>query len=117
MATIAQVPQDRSYIVGLASSFTTYSTYTQAQAAAVALSAANSSAAVYTGQVEETIIGGAAGQVTLQPGTPQTWIVQLAATATYLPKATAEAQAFATSASNANGAVFVARTFQTVTGP
>lgn len=115
MATVATVAQDRPFIVGLASSFTTYQSYIAAQAAAIALSASNSSNPVYTAQVEEIVT--APARVDLQTGSPTTWIVQLASTTTYLPKASAEAQAFTTSAANSNAGTFVARTFETCTGP
>lgn len=123
MSTVASVPQDRPFIVGALSAFTVYATYDLAQAAAISLSASNSSAAVYTAQIYGIATNTAAtaeppgGRFDLEPGNPQAWIIQLASTATYLPLATAIAQAFTTSAANSNEAVAVARTFQTCTGP
>ena len=125
MATVAQVAQDRPYIVGLASTFTTYASYPLAQAAAITASAGASSAPYYVGQVSQVVTAGGptssppGGRVDIQPGTtgPDTWIIQLGSTTTYLPEATAIAQAFTTSAANSNAPVYVARTFQTVTGP
>lgn len=119
MGTFALVPADREYVAGLVSAFTQYGNYVTARAAAQVLSGQNSGAAVYTAKVEEAIT--APGRVDLyapsaQPG-PEVWIVQLASTATYLPKSTAEAQAFTTSAANSNSQTFVAKVFETCTGP
>ena len=123
MSTVAQVAQDAPYIVGLVSSFTLYATYPLAQAAAIALSASNSGAQVYVADVTEVITNAATtgtppgGRDDLAAGGPGNWIIQLASTTTYLPKATAVAQAYATSAANSNNPVYVARTFQVCTGP
>lgn len=117
MAIIASVPQDRPYVATLASGVTGYGTYELAQAAAVALSAANSSAPVYTAKIDETLTSGSGGTVSLPAGNPQTWIAQLAATATYLPKDAARMAAFALSSANSGAPVYVGRTFQIVTGP
>lgn len=118
MPLVAQIPGDRLYIVGLVSSYTTYSTYPLAAAAAATLSASNANATVYTGQVLEWVTAGSpGGKVNLQPGTPQTWIVELASTTKYNPLATATAQAYTTSAANSNAPCFVAHAFQQVTAP
>jgi hypothetical protein len=115
MATQALVGADRPTIVGLASTFTIYPSYPQAVAAAITLSAANSSAAVYVGDVTEGVT--APGRVDLVAGGPGNWIIQLASTTAYTPRANAIAQAFTVSAANANAQVYVARTFLTCTGP
>lgn len=117
MSTFALVPADRQYIVGLASSFTTYPTYLLARAAAITASAGASSVAYYTAKVIAQVT--APGRVDLVPGNPgpSVWIIQAASTATYLPQQTAIAQAETTSAANSNGLTYVAKTFETCTGP
>ena len=117
MGTFAAVAADRQYIVGLASSFTTYVSRTAARAAAQSASGGASGVLYYTALVEEEITApGRCDLVAGNPG-PQTWIIQAASTANYLPKSTAEATAFTTSASNSNAGVFVARIQEQCTGP
>lgn len=122
MSTVAQISGDRQYIVGLASSFTTYQTYLQAQAAAITASAGASSALYYVAVVEETITvpnsgNKVAARVDLPGSGTSIWIIQVASTTTYIPKFAAENQAETTGASNLGLPVYVARCFQQVTGP
>lgn len=118
MATTALVAADRPYVVGLASNFSTYPTYTTAQAGAIAVSAANSSAQYYVCRVDSVVTG--PGRNDLEPGVPGpgTWvIIAVSGLTTYLPKATAVAAAFTLSGSNSNAAAIVAKAFQVCTGP
>ena len=114
MATIALVPADRQFISAAASGFTLYPNYTAARDAAITASAANSSVAYVTAKVLEQFFGNKESPVAGVPG-PTAWIIQAASSTTYLPRATAEATA-ASSSSSTNG-YYVARLFQTVTGP
>jgi hypothetical protein len=116
VASVAQIPGDRQYIVGLASSFTAYQTYPLAYVPAVVLSAANSSTPVYIGDVLFTIKNGVPTP-NLIAGAPQNYIIQLSTTAVYYPLATATAQAYVVSAANSNAIVWVARCFQSAVGP
>jgi|SRR5580700_5430086 hypothetical protein len=115
MATVALLAQDRQFIAAAASGFTTYGTYTAARDAAITASAGASSAPYVTANVIEEFFGPTA-TLSGEGGTgPDSWIIQAASVATYLPKATAEATAAA--AATASAPYLVARLFQTVTGP
>jgi hypothetical protein len=117
MSTVALVPADRQFISAAASGFTSYGTYTAARDAAITASAGASSAAYITAEVIEEFFGPTVSpSVNAQGGTgPGNWIIQAASSTTYLPKATAESTAAA--ASTASAPYYVARLFQTVTGP
>lgn len=120
MATVAMVPADAQYIVGLASAFTIYQSYVAAQAAAIVLSAANSSAPAYVAKVKETVTSSGAVNLksrSMPAGGPGYCVVQLASGTTYLPKNAAEVAAISLSASNAGATVLIAKAFQTCTGP
>ena len=99
---------------------TTYADYPTALAAAVALSVANTNAAVHVSEVyaQFTAVGGTGqAQCDLLPGPLGTWMVGLATQTEYYPLATAIAQAYTTSAANSNAEYYVGRVFQVVTAP
>jgi hypothetical protein len=115
MATVSLATADRTFIAAAASGFTTYGTYTQARDAAIAASAANSSVPYVTAAVIEEFFGPSATLAGPGGTGPDQWIIQAASSTTYLPKTTAEATAAA--AATATAPYFVARLFQTCTGP
>ena len=117
MPLIAQVPQDVPFLVGLASGFTVYDTYTQARDAAVALTTGNAGTEYLTAKVIESVLAVDGGNVNLVPGAPAAWIIQLSTTANYLQRSAAEVAAEALSAANSNASVLIGRAFQSVTGP
>jgi hypothetical protein len=120
MATVAQASSQAGYIeyvVGVASSFTTYATSNTAIAAAITASAGASSAPYYVALVIEQVT--APGRVDLVPGNPgpQTWIIQAVSATQYYPLSTATTQGYTTSAANSNAGVYVAECRYAVTGP
>ncbi len=117
MPLIAQQPAPILYLSGLVSAFTTYATYEAAQAAAVALSAANSGAPVLTARVMEHADGGNNTRLNLVNSGSPSFVVQLASGTTVGAREAARTAAIATSAANSGASAFVARVFQTCVGP
>lgn len=117
MPTISQQPADVQWITALASG-TTYPNYGAALAAAVVLSAANANAAVQIASVDQVATAPTAGtlaNVKMPSGT--TYVIQLANAGTTNPLSTALTTAYATSASNSNAPVNIARVIEQVTAP
>lgn len=117
MATIAVAPTDQPYVVGVATTFSTYPTNVTATASAATLVAGNSSLAYYVCEVIEQVT--APGRVDLVPGNPgpTTWFLYAQGGTTYYPLATATTAAYTTSAANSNAATYVAVGRLLVTGP
>lgn len=105
---------DVSFISQLASATTNYVGYTAAFTAAVALSAANSNAAVQLARVESELLGNTNNLVSR--GLP-IWLIQLVSTGVTYPQPTAFSAAQALSVANSNAAVYLARVEQQVTAP
>lgn len=123
MPTIAQQPIDVQWSVALASTIVGL-TYYGAIAAALTLSAANADAPVQVCQTLEQVQSGTGTtqytlpNVTSDQVVPQVnYFAQLQSTATFYPKATAETQAYTTSAANANAPVYISRVLFTLTAP
>ena len=120
MPTISQQPIDVQWAVALASG-TTYVGFNVALAAAGALSAGNANAPVQIAVVEQQATSATAlapSQVNMLGGNPTPlYIVQLQATTTYYPLATALTQAYTLSAANSNAPVNIARVIEVVTAP
>lgn len=120
MPVIAQQPIDIQWVVILASSASIYTGKAAALIGATLLSGLTSNAPVQMAQiVEQVSASGGTGkaQVDLPGNGIPLYVVQLQTATTYYPLETARVQAYATSASNSNGQVYIAKVVEVVMSP